>query len=67
MFNFNHELKYIAIKDGNGNLITEVGKQEASSLKIEMPFGKEWHFNIEGQEIIYSYKIYTEFFKILQK
>jgi len=59
----NTHLRYIALKDNSGNLITEIGKKEKDSLTIEVPFEKEWNMNIEGKDVVYSYVLSAEFSK----
>ena len=54
-------LTYIAITDGEGNIIAETGKPSENSIQISMPYGEKLQFEIEGEKVEYSYILKMEF------
>lgn len=54
-------LTYIAITDGEGNIIAETGKADKNSIQISLPYGEKLEFEIEGEKVGYSYILKMEF------
>ena len=54
---------YIAITDNEGNIITEAGAKNKNTMEASIPYGKKWHFEVEGKPIYYSYNLKMEFDK----
>lgn len=54
-------LTYIAITDNENNIIAEVGAKNKNTMEVAIPYGKKWHFEVEGKPIYYSYNLKIEF------
>jgi hypothetical protein len=49
------------LEDGNRNVIIKSENSLYSGTKIKSPIQKEWIFNIDGEEVVYSYVVSAEF------